>query len=45
MLEKIATALAQLKPQSTFSAKKTTDVTDLHIETKPVGRLKFPIFT
>jgi len=43
MLEKITAALAQLKPQGAFSAKKTTDVADLHIEIKPVGRLKFPI--
>ncbi len=43
MLEKITTALTELKPQGAFSAKKTTDVTDLHIEIKPVGRLKFPI--
>jgi len=43
MQEKIAAALAQLKPQGTFSAKKNTDAVDLHIEINPVGRLKFPI--
>ncbi len=43
MLENIAKALAQLKSQGAFSAKKATDVTDLHIDISDIGRLKFPI--
>ncbi len=43
MLTKIITALEQLETQGAFSAKKTTDSDDLHIEINPIGRLTFPL--
>ena len=43
MPEKITTILKQLEAQGSFSARKTTDAEDLHIEIDSIGPLRFPL--
>jgi hypothetical protein len=43
MPEKITTILKQFEAQGSFSARKTTDAEDLHIEIDSIGPLRFPL--